>query len=662
MNFLAPWHVPVLAAALALPPLVLLYFLKLKRRQMPIASTLLWKRAVHDLQVNSPFQRLRNNLLLILQLLILIAAIAAISEPVRLGKRGIDKAMVLLIDQSASMGTKEADGRTRLQIAKDEAHKIVNELGSSQRAMVIAFCDRARVVSAFTNDRPQLRAAIDAIEQTDGPSRLREAMELAEAHSTPIGEVREVTSSQYILLTDGRLLDSEEVRVERGKMDFIPIGAAIENVGIVSLDVRRNYDRPEQISALINVRNFGSKPAKRDISLLVDGQIRDVQDLPELAPYEQSDKIHGARYTKDPADNSQATAAFEMMLDTAATVEVRLSGGDSLVIDDRAFAVVTPPRSIKALLVTSGNRFLRNAMAAVLDHVDIMSPTDYEDPRKNEDAKFLEDGRCAYNVVVFDGHSTNRLPPGNYLFFAAAPLIPDVTLGEIEVGPVLLDWDDTHPTLRHVNVATMTLFSCHRLQLPSDARTLIEGTTGPVMSLLTRERHQYLISSFGLFDEDRTHLNTDWVYQEGLVVFMANTLRFLSGSSTIGQQPSVSPGQAFTVSVKPGTREITVRRPDGTTDKAAASASGLVTYGQTNRVGLYGLETGIPGEDARAVNLLDAAESFIASNSALRVASGETVSVRGSDYVNRPLWPWVLGALGIVLLLEWVVYNKRVFV
>ncbi|HRR86530.1 MAG TPA: VWA domain-containing protein, partial [Phycisphaerae bacterium] len=378
MNFLAPWHVPVLAAALALPPLVLLYFLKLKRRQIPIASTLLWKRAVHDLQVNSPFQRLRNNLLLILQLLILIAAIAAISEPVRPGKRGIDKAMVLLIDQSASMGAKEADGRTRLQIAKEEAHKIVNELGSSQRAMIIAFCDRARVMSAFTNDKPQLRAAIDAIEQTDGPSLLREAMELAEAHSTPIGEVREVGSSQYILLTDGRLPDSESVRVERGTMEIARIGEATENVGIVSLDVRRNYDRPEQISALINVRNFGTRPAKRDISLLVDGQIKNVQDLPELAPYGRPDAIHAAKYTKDPADNSQATAAFEMMLDTAATIEVRLSGEDALAIDDRAFAVVTPPRSIKALLVSPGNRFLRIAIGAVLDSFDIWQPEEYE--------------------------------------------------------------------------------------------------------------------------------------------------------------------------------------------------------------------------------------------------------------------------------------------
>ncbi len=659
MNLLAPWYVPALAAAVALPPLILLYFLKLKRRQVPIASTLLWKRAVHDLQVNSPFQRLRNNLLLILQLLILIAAVMAISEPVKPSKRGIEKALVLLIDQSASMGTKEADGRTRLAIAKQEAHNIVRELGTSQRAMVIAFSDRARVVAAFTNDRSQLHAAIDTVEQSEGPSLLREAMELAEAHSTPIGEVTEVSSSQYILLTDGRLPDSAEVRIERGTMEIARIGEETENVGIVELDVRRNYEKPELVSALIRVRNFGTRPAKRDISLLVDGQVKNVQDLPTLAPFESPDKIHEAKLIGSPAENSEATATFEMSLDTAARIEVRLSGSDPLVIDDRAFAVVTPPRSVRALLVSPGNRFLRAAVAAVLDRFEVWQPEEYE---KKPDAELLEDGRCAYNVVIFDGYSTNRLPPGNYLFFAATPLIPGVTLGDAQSGVTLLDWDDTHPVLRHVNIATMTLFSSHKLEMPTDARTLVEGTMGPVMSLLNRERNQYLICSFGLFDEDRTHLNTDWVYQDGLVVFTANALRFLSGSTTIGQQPSVGPGQAFTVSAKPGTREVTVTRPDGTRDKAAVSSSGLASYGRTNRVGLYGVDTGIAGEDARAVNLLDSKESFIASNTMLRLASGEAVAIRGSDYVNRPLWPWLLGALGAVLLIEWIVYNKRVFV
>ena len=68
----------IYAAAVSVPLLLLLYFLKLKRVERPISSTLLWKRAVQDLQVNAPFQRLRRNILLLLQLLAIIAVLAAL--------------------------------------------------------------------------------------------------------------------------------------------------------------------------------------------------------------------------------------------------------------------------------------------------------------------------------------------------------------------------------------------------------------------------------------------------------------------------------------------------------------------------------------------------------------------------------------------------------
>ena len=70
-HFLSPLSA-ILAAAIAIPSLLVLYFLKLRRREMDVASTFLWKKAIQDLQVNAPFQKLRRNLLLLLQLLLLL--------------------------------------------------------------------------------------------------------------------------------------------------------------------------------------------------------------------------------------------------------------------------------------------------------------------------------------------------------------------------------------------------------------------------------------------------------------------------------------------------------------------------------------------------------------------------------------------------------------
>ena len=82
MNFisaLSPLQWLVLAA---IPPAIIaLYFLKLKRHPVEVPSTYLWTRTIEDLHVNSIWQRLRQSLLLFLQLLVLLLAILACLRP-----------------------------------------------------------------------------------------------------------------------------------------------------------------------------------------------------------------------------------------------------------------------------------------------------------------------------------------------------------------------------------------------------------------------------------------------------------------------------------------------------------------------------------------------------------------------------------------------------
>src|SRR5678809_104542 len=93
-SFLNPWFAS-LAAAIVVPSLLILYFLKLRRREMAVSSTLLWKKAIQDLQVNAPFQKLRRNLLLLLQMLLLILLLLALSRPITNYRPGAGKTTVL---------------------------------------------------------------------------------------------------------------------------------------------------------------------------------------------------------------------------------------------------------------------------------------------------------------------------------------------------------------------------------------------------------------------------------------------------------------------------------------------------------------------------------------------------------------------------------------
>src|SRR5215203_6901721 len=108
-NFLNPLFAAV-AAGIVIPSLLLLYFLKLRRREVVVPSTLLWKKAIQDLQVNAPFQKLRKNLLLLLQMLLLLLLLLALARPVANYSPGAGQSTVIIIDRSASMAARDIDG------------------------------------------------------------------------------------------------------------------------------------------------------------------------------------------------------------------------------------------------------------------------------------------------------------------------------------------------------------------------------------------------------------------------------------------------------------------------------------------------------------------------------------------------------------------------
>src|SRR3954470_22352103 len=140
--------------------IIALYFLKLRRRPVQVPSTLLWRRSLEDLHVNSLFQRLRRNLLLFLQLLAIFLAMLALAGPRIQGTTGPGQRFVLAIDHSASMSATDV-APSRLARAKDAAKAVVNAMDADDLAMVIAFSDRAKVISNYSGDKRLLLRRID---------------------------------------------------------------------------------------------------------------------------------------------------------------------------------------------------------------------------------------------------------------------------------------------------------------------------------------------------------------------------------------------------------------------------------------------------------------------------------------------------------------------
>jgi len=671
VTFLDPTAIAI-AAGLTIPPLIALYFLKLRREVRKVPSTLLWKRAVEDLHVNAPFQRLRRSLLLLLQLLILLLAAVALGKPLWQRNETTESTLILLIDHSASMSVAEESGRSRLDLAKEQAKRVIENMSDDSRAMVIAFCDRATVVASFDGDKQALVRKIDSIEPTQSSTSLGEAVSLAEAYAqniiiggkeagTDIAPESAAPPAAVYLFSDGRIEDAKRIvpqKLDLTRMTVTRVGGRSDNVGITAMDSRRDYDHPSMVEVVVAVRNFGDLPRTVDATLYIDGRNIDVQTV-EL----DSGRSAGEDGSAEPPPGGARLVVFKNIeFEGGGVVEVVLQVDDALPADDRAWSVLEAPRRVRVLLVTEGNYFLESVLGILPIDLVRLTGTEYE----NAPADSIElDERSTFDIVVFDGHSTARLPQGNYMFWGAVPKLEGVSLGEVIDKEILFNWDETHPLLRHVAVETIEVAQWRRLKLPSNAVAIIEGQTSPVLAYFTREASQFLVCAFPLILTDTAgepRANTLWGVTPDFVVFMQNAVQMLSSNVAVTGKKSVIPGEPVTIPVPPRTTEIKISRPDGEPETIPTGGAAAVYYASTRRVGLYKVDPAQRGSEAFAVNLFNATESDIRPPPTLVLGAENQKPQLATIQAVKPGWPYFLIAILALLLLEWIVYNRRVFV
>ena len=208
-NMLTWWQWLILAAVP--PAIVALYFLKLKRHPLIVPSTYLWHKSIEDLHVNTIWQRLRRNILLLLQLLVIFLVMGALLRPSWQGTKLIGSRFIFLIDNSASMSATDVKPN-RLDEAKRQVGDLIDQMKSGDVAMLISFADTARVEQGFTDDRGLLHRRLEAIEPTKRSTSLLEALKLASGLANPgrsgedVSDVRvaEAMPATLYIFSDGR--------------------------------------------------------------------------------------------------------------------------------------------------------------------------------------------------------------------------------------------------------------------------------------------------------------------------------------------------------------------------------------------------------------------------------------------------------------------------
>lgn len=744
MTFLTPLLAGI-AAAIAIPSLVILYFLKLRRQDVEVSTTLLWKKSIQDLQANAPFQRLRKNILLLLQLLILAAALFALAQPQIASQVAGSNRQIIMIDRSASMqAVDEADGRggfiSRLDAAKKQARDVVDALREASffdpeggdEAMVIAFDSTAEVRQQFTADKRLLRDAIDAIEASDAPTQLGEAMRLAKAHAPPRRYVDDRDGSVRVLegvaggepvtmqlFTDGRLPDAAQA--QPGLDDtliFHRLGAdESENIGLVGLRAERAFDDPTKLSIYVAVQSTARTPRSVDVELLIDENIAGIKsvDLPAatlpLEGGQPSAAPSGQAGAQTPPPGGQAADGSATPSSTPATTstkprpvpagngvvftldrregavaEVRLRTSppgaavarsmpvDALAEDDRGWLVIPPAKKLSVAVVTAGNLFLSSALGGLpLAKLDTLSPAEYQ--------RRVRSGRTGeYDVIILDGvlpdataeaplNPATGLPPGRFLVMNAAPTPALIDRGRAPSSGIV-DWVRDHPALRYLSLDSLLIAESRLVDIApqSGGRALVLSDRGPAVIELASAESRAIVVPFDV-------AQSTWPFEVSFVIFLASSVNYLgdTAATTGASARMVQTGSTLSDRLPTGASNARIEVPGGERLSLAASPDGLVAFAPVRSAGVYRIRwdgaTAATDESAGgpmrsyAANLLDPQESDITPDDQVVLASRTVAAAQGgSASGQRKLWTWLLLAALGVMLLEWFIYNRKVYV
>ena len=161
MNFLRPlffW------SFLSLLPLAAIYLLKVRPRRKPTTAYFLWEDIFQERRPNRLLQRLRDLWSLLLIALAFSAICLALTQPEYRDEQRKD--VLLLIDNSASMNTRDGNG-TRLETAKSTATSILRAFNGTQRAAVASIAQEVAYRSHLSDNPRELIDAVGLVAATD---------------------------------------------------------------------------------------------------------------------------------------------------------------------------------------------------------------------------------------------------------------------------------------------------------------------------------------------------------------------------------------------------------------------------------------------------------------------------------------------------------------
>lgn len=622
MSFLAPIGFAALAIAI---PILLLYMLRLRRREVLISSTFLWRQVVQDTEANTPWQRLRRNLLLFLQLLILLLLVLALARPfitvptVSAGK------IALLVDASASMTATDVAGESRFSAAIDQARQIVNNMNPQDIISLIRVADIAEPLTSYTADKNELRRALEHMRVSNGAADWDTALTLAAAGASGAEHF------SIVMISDGGVGEAASLPANIPQPIYVPVGESANNIAITALATRALAGGAPQLFA--QVTNYGDSRAEISLVIRLDDVLR-LSRSGAIPPRSQL-PIPFDEPISEPFETLSATLTFDNDVE------------DFLELDNRAWTVQNEVNTRRVYYVSSGaNLFLEQALRS------LPGVQTFRGAAENRNLPGEP-----FDLYVFDNWLPNDLPAGDMLLVNPPNSTPLFTVGApLPATDDISIADEESAITSFVDLDEMSLLAFRAVDA-GWARSLAAAEQGAILLAGEVNAQQIAILPFDLRDSNLPLLIA-WP------VLMANLLDWFSPADIVSLPDGLSVGDVLVISPPLLAESVRVTAPDGSARELPITGE-RVAFANTDQLGLYRLEILQDGEVTSAqrfaVNLFGAGESDIRPVPAADLQLGGALAAADAEEKlgTQEFWMWLALAALLLLAIEWYVYHRR---
>ncbi|WP_300902427.1 BatA and WFA domain-containing protein [uncultured Clostridium sp.] len=370
MGFTNLWPLFLL---LTIPPVIMLYILKRKYKEEVISSSLLWKEVYKNTRANTPWEKFKKNIMLLLQIIIILSIILALMSPfINIGGKTY-KNVIIVVDNTASMNTIYDDKISRLEKGKLLAKEYLNSTREGTKAYVISYDGNSNLLLNGEFNKFNSESIIDNISKSYNTGDISDVLSFVKAIGDGIKEEYEA-----LIFTDKQISISDI----NGKVVYLGnsgLNASIDNISHKLVDGK--------IKVIANVTNNGDRTYEGDFSLYNGEKLLEVN------------KINlGVSESK--------TLSFELDALSSDYLKGELSRKDILMEDNTYYHVINENKVKKVLLVTDENVFLEKAFG-IIENTEVYKTNDPNNITENDE----------YDLYVFDNKMPELMPKnGNILF------------------------------------------------------------------------------------------------------------------------------------------------------------------------------------------------------------------------------------------------------